>query len=122
MSFFSKNSQKVAEPVESPAPDSKKDDVLSLAEFRSFMEFVNGQCRGIGCGYARRSCRADAMATWLERWAGNDRSRTRLLPRIRRGFTDYLPEYFRDYSRHDRTIENESAFVSLHERILASLS
>lgn len=96
--------------------------VLSLDDFRSFMEYVNGRCKGIGCGYVRRDCRGNAMSEWLKKWSTGNAERARLVPTIRRVLTLQLPSYFRDYSRHDERIENEKAFVALHVRVVRSLS
>lgn len=101
---------------------ASKEPVLTIDEFRAFMTHVNQKCRGIGCGYVRRDCRARTMNDWLRTWAGSDKAKILVLPRLRRTFNDELPDYFRDYSVHDRTIENEKAFRDVHERIVAALT
>ncbi len=104
---------------------NKTDDTavtLSLDEFREFMITVNRACRGIGCGYVRRDCRVDAMTKWLSAWAGSNRARLLALPRLRKEFNKQLPDYFRDFSEQDRTIENEGAFLRVHALIVKTLA
>ena len=96
--------------------------LLSLNDFRDLMNHVNAECRGIGCGYIRRSCRTDKVAAWLRTWASGNKQRLALLPRLRRELTQQLPDYFRDFSENDNTIENEDEFRKVHDRIAAALS
>lgn len=103
-------------------PAENTSTFLSLDEFRKLMNHVNTECRGIGCGYVRRDCRIRHLGEWIRQWAGSDKKRAALLPKIRAEFKQKLPAYFRDYSDKDLVIENEDAFREVHAAINAAFA
>jgi len=96
--------------------------ILSLDEFRRLMEYVNNECRGIGCGYSRRDCRFRSVAGWLREWAGTNAYRMKKTPILLGRCREHMADYFRDYSRYDRGIENEQAFRILYEKVVVGIA
>lgn len=88
---------------------------LSYDDFRSFINFVNRECRGIGCGYRRRSCRAEAVTKWLEDWMEEHPDLISVVGALREELDELLRRYFRHFSEYDEEIEDEGAFKKLYE-------
>lgn len=103
-------------------PNTEEHAVLSFADFHAFMGFVNSECRGIGCGYARRDCRRGAMERWCWAWAEGNPARSDLLLSLYEAMKSRVPSYFRDYSARDERIENEQAFRRLYKQVVDGLN
>lgn len=106
-----------------PEQNATVSEILSLEEFRNFMLFVNNACKGIGCGFRRRTCRGVAVNDWLATWSAESDARKHMLPTLRKELLARLPEYFRENSQYDdERIESEQAFLRLHAQVTTALA
>lgn len=89
-------------------------DSSALLPFQAFADLlakVEQECRGIGCGYARRRCRTaktkEVFGAW---WSANANGNGHLQYDVEEALEQVLPGYFRERWAHKKTGDLLTAF------------